>query len=184
MNPGMMRDSMRRGALAPFPMLVGALLTMSAALIATIRIEEVRLSLERRRAAAAILAESNRSAERDTTRDVARENTRVARLLGDSLRFVEKQVVQVAQKRDEIDRALGRERAARYQATASIDSLSRELAAKGVASNARDAPEGEVRSASFRVRQEPYTVVADVEFPPAPDSARIKMRVAVDPIPI
>ena len=93
-------------------------LALVAALVLTVRIEEWRLAAQRRRAAAVMVAESNRSAERDTTRDVAMENARVAKLLGDSLRLVEKQVVQVVEKRDALDRALGRERVARYAATA------------------------------------------------------------------
>ena len=91
------------------------MLALVAALVLTVRIEEWRLAAQRRRAAAVMVAESNRSAERDTTRDVAVESARVARLLGDSLRLVEKQVVQVSSKRDAIDRALGRERVARLR---------------------------------------------------------------------
>ena len=41
-----------------------------------------------------------------------------------------------------------------------------------------------VRSAFFDIRQEPYTVAAQVDIPPPPDSARIDLRVAIDPIPI
>ena len=156
-------------------------LALVAALVLTVRIEEWRLAAQRRRAAAVIVAESNRSAERDTTRDVATENARVAKLLGDSLRLVEKQVVQVAQKRDALDRALGRERVARYAATAVVDSLERVVAAAD--SVVRDASR-EVRVARFDVRQEPYTIVADVELPPPPDSATMRVKVAVDPIPI
>ena len=158
-------------------MLVGALV---AALILTVKVEETRLAAQRRRAAAAILAASNRSAERDTTRDVARTNAQVAKLLGDSLHLVEKQVVQTTQMRDALDRALGRERAARYAATAVVDSLERLVAATdSVSRDARD-----VRAANFNVRQAPYTIVAEVEVPPPPDSARLRVKVAVDPIPI
>ena len=131
--------------------------------------------------AAVMVAESNRSAARDTTRDVAMENARVAKLLGDSLRLVEKQVVQVVEKRDAIDRALGRERVARYEATAVVDSLERVVSAAD--SVVRDASR-EVRVARFDVRQEPYTIVADVALPPPPDSAKMRVKVAVDAIPI
>ena len=156
-------------------------LALVAALVLTVRIEEWRLAAQRRRAAAVMVAESNRSAERDTTRDVAIENARVAKLLGDSLRLVERQVVQVAEKRDAIDRSLGRERVARYAATAVVDSLERVVAAAD--SVVRDASR-EVRVVRFDVRQEPYTIVAEVEVPPPPDSAKMRVKVAVDAIPI
>ena len=156
-------------------------LALVAALVLTVRIEEWRLAAQRRRAAAVMLAESNRSAERDTTRDVAIENARVAKLLGDSLRLVEKQVVQVSSKRDAIDRALGRERVARYSATAVVDSLERVVAA---ADSVVRGASREVRVARFDVRQEPYTIVAEIEVPPPPDSATMRVKVAVDAIPI
>ena len=89
--------------------------------------------------------------------------------------------MQAAEKRDAIDRALGRERAARYEATAVVDSLERLVSATD--SVARDASR-EVRAAKFDVRQEPYTIVAEVEVPPPPDSARLRVKVAVDAIPI
>lgn len=152
----------------------------------TVKVEETRLEAQRRRAAAAILAEANRSAERDTTRNVALENTRVAELLGDSLRLVEKQVVQAVQRRDALDAALGRERAARYAAIAVVDSVERMVAAadsrvRGV----RDSTSlNDTRTARFDIRQAPYTIVADVDFPPPPDPARLRARVVVDPIPI
>jgi hypothetical protein len=156
-------------------------LALVAALVLTVRIEEWRLAAQRRRSAAALLVVSNWSAERDTTRDLALENSRVAKLLGDSLRLVEKQVVQTSQTRDALDRALGRERVARYSATAVVDSLARVVAA-------RDSPVGntapERRVATFHVRQEPYTIDAEAELPPPPDSAMLQMKVAVDPIPI
>jgi hypothetical protein len=172
---------MARGAGALLPMLVLALV---AALVLTVRVEELRLVAQRRRATAALLVESNRSASRDTTRSVALENARVARLLGDSLRVVEKQIVQVAQRRDVLDAALGRERAARYAATAVVDSLSLVVASSdSVLRDARDASR-DTRTARFDVRQAPYTIIAEVELPPPPDSATMRVRVAVDAIAI
>src|SRR5690349_24402435 len=153
------KQGMGRGAIAPFPMLVTALV---AALILTVRIEEWRLEAQARRDQAALLLESNRSAARDTTRDVARENARVAKLLGDSLRIVQKEVMQVAQRRDALDAALGRERTARYAATAVVDSLERVVAASD--SVVRD-PRTDTRVAHFDVRQAPYTIAADVVLP-------------------
>jgi hypothetical protein len=154
--------------------------------VLTVKVEETRLEAQRRRAAAALLVESNRSAERDTTRDVALENARVAKLLGDSLRVVEKEVVQASQKGDALDAALGRERAARYAATALVDSLARVVAtAESRVRGARDsAGSSDTRTARFEIREAPYTIVADVDFPPPPDSARLRSRLVVDPIPI
>ncbi len=160
--------------MAPLPMLVLALV---AALILTVRIEEWRLDAQRQRANDALLAESNRSAERDTTRDVAKQNARVATLLGDSLKLVEKQIVQTAQKRDALDEALGRERKARGEATAIVDSLERVVVAK-------DSLVSDVRVARFTVRQEPYAIEAEVELPAPPDSAKLRVKVGIDPIPI
>jgi hypothetical protein len=138
-------------------------LALVAALLLTVRTEEWRLAAQRRRAAAGMLAESNRSAEWDTTRDVALQNARVAKLLGDSLKLVEKEVLQVAQKRDALDAALGRERAARYAAIAVVDSVEGLIAAVNAAIPARDSPiSREVRAARFDLRQEPYTIVANV----------------------
>jgi hypothetical protein len=123
--------------------------------VLTVKVEETRLEAQRRRAAAALLVESNRSAERDTTRDVALENARVAKLLGDSLRVVEKEVVQASQKGDALDAALGRERAARYAATALVDSLARVVAtAESRVRGARDsAGSSDTRTARFEIRE-------------------------------
>jgi hypothetical protein len=174
--------SIGKGAIAPFPLLVLALV---AALVLTVRIEEWRLAAQRRRAAVGMLAESNRSAERDTTRDVALQNARVARLLGDSLRLVEKEVLQVAQKRDALDAALGRERAARYAAIVVVDSVERLIAAANAAIPAPGfAASREVRAARFDLRQEPYTIIANVAMPPPPDSATLQVKISVDPIAI
>ncbi|MHB2032820.1 MAG: hypothetical protein ACYCVE_05555, partial [Gemmatimonadaceae bacterium] len=122
---------------------------------------------------------SNLLAERDSTRDVASANRRAAELLGDSLRLVEKRVVQLDQRRDELDRALGGERRARYALTAVVDSLTRPAVAAAGADTAQRA-----RRASFTVRQRPYTVAAEVEVAQPPDTARMWLSVALDPIPI
>jgi hypothetical protein len=132
-------------------------LGLVAALVPTVRIEEWRLGAQRRRTAAAMLVLSNNNAERDTTRDVAIQNARVAKLLGNSLRMVEKQVVQDSQKRDALDGALGRERVARYAATAVVDSLARVV-------SAHDSAVRDVRFAAFHVRQQPYTIDAELEL--------------------
>jgi hypothetical protein len=98
---------------------------------------------------------------------------------------VEKEVLQGAQKRDALEAALGRERAARYAAIAVVDSVEGLIAAENAAIPARDSPiSREVRAARFDLRQEPYTIVANVAMPPPPDSATLQVKVLVDPIPI
>ena len=148
----------------------------------TVRVEESRLARERERTGAAVLAASNLVAERDSTRQVGQANARVARMLGDSLGVVERRVRQVAQRADALDRALGRERVARYAAVAVVDSLSRVVAASVDTSANEHA--GDVRVAKFNLRNPPYTVDADVAMPAPPDSARIQLRIGLDPIPI
>ena len=70
----------------------------------TVRVEETRLAREREHTGAALLTASNLTASRDSTRQVARANARVARLLGDSLALVEKRVQQTVQHADALDR--------------------------------------------------------------------------------
>ena len=153
------------------------------ALALTLHIEEGRVSAEQAHAAAAALATTNLAAERDSTRDLAQGNGAVARLLGDSLRLVEKHVRQIAQRRDALDAAIGTERLARYTLTATVDSLRRTVTSAAT----RDSSAGASHAtwqASFDIRQEPYTIAAVVQFPPPPDSARLDMRVAIDSIPV
>jgi hypothetical protein len=153
------------------------LLLLCATLGISIRTEEARLERQRARTTAVALQLENAVAARDSTRDVALENGTVARLLGDSLRSVEKRVVQIAQKADVLDDALERERFATYELNATIDSLRQSAAAVSTVSARSDA-----RSATFNVRQEPFTVRAEVEMPPPPDSATLYMRIHVDPL--
>src|SRR5512146_448955 len=148
----------------------------------TVRVEETRLAREREHTGAALLAASNLSASRDSTRQVAQANARVARLLGDSLALVEKRVQQIVLHADALDRSLGRERLARYAAGAVVDSLER-LATAGV-DTIMGARAREIRAATFNLRNPPYTISADVEMPPPPDSAHIQLRIALDPIPV
>jgi hypothetical protein len=150
--------------------LLTALTALTVALVLTVRIEEGRLNAERTRTAQLALHATNLAAERDSTRAVAVE-------LGDSLRIVEKQVLQVAQRSDALDKALGRERIARYIMKGAVDSLER-VAFVTPAADSTDT----IRRARFDVRQPPYTISANVEIPQPPDSARLSLRVALDPI--
>jgi hypothetical protein len=132
---------------------------------------------ERERVGSLLLAAENVKAERDSTRDVALENERVGALLGDSLRMVEKRVLQLSQVSDGLDRATGRERKGAY-----IVEVAPAPLWGAFQSPSRVLADTAVRSARFEVRQEPYTVSADVSIPPPPDSARMDIRVVLDPV--
>ena len=155
-----------------------AVLGLALALAVTVRVEESRVGRARERVTALALEATNVAAERDSTRNVAMMERKVARLLGDSLRIAERRVVQVTQHADALDKALGGERRAKYDLVATVDSLSRVVASTSV----REA-EDDVRRARFDVRQAPYTIAADVAIPAPPDSARMAIDVALDPIP-
>lgn len=155
-----------------------ALMGLVLALMVTVRVEEGRVQSARGKAAELALQAANVKAERDSTRDVALTRQKVAELLGDSLRVAERLVVQGAQRADALDGALGRERNARYQVVAAVDSLSA-LVANAPASDSAD-----VRRARFDVRQAPYTIAADVAIPASPESARMAIDVALDSIPM
>jgi hypothetical protein len=156
-----------------------AVLGLALALVVTVRVEERRVERERERVTALALEAANVAAERDRTRDIARTEGKVAKLLGDSLRVAERLVVQARQHADALDQALGRERRAKYALAATVDSLSRAVASAPVANDTDD-----VRRARFDLRQAPYTIAADVAVPAPPDSARLAIDVALDSIPI
>jgi len=160
-----------------FIILIAAL---SFALAMTISVEQHRIQSERGKTAVAALETTNAIAARDSTTNAAATNRRIATLLGDSLRLVKKQVIQVAQRRDALDKALGEERRASYAMTTAIDSVQRTMTA-AVATSAI-APEN--RHADFVLRQSPYTVSAAVDMPAPPDSARLTVDIALDSIPI
>jgi hypothetical protein len=147
-----------------------------AALAVMLKVEESRLTTERSRAAEAMLATTNVVAARDSTRNVALENQKVVHLLGDSLKLVEKRVVQVAQRRDALDQALSRERRASYMMSVTADSL------HAVATARTTAIDTSVTRATFAIYQPPYTIHADVVLPSRTDSAQLTVSVTTDPI--
>lgn len=161
------------------------ILALAGSLALAVTVEQSRIAAVRRHALVAALEISNLAAQRDSTRDAASANERVAHILGDSLRVAEIRVVQVTQHADALDKALGRERVARYVDNVAVDSLRRVVHTTITDVQRSDAGAGQtVRSAFFDIRQEPYTVAAQVDIPPPPDSARIELHVAIDPIPI
>jgi hypothetical protein len=152
-------------------------IVLSLILAVTVRVEERRVDAAHARAVAAALASSNIAAESDSTREVADVNGAVAGLLGDSLRLVEKRALQLAQRDDALDVAMGAERRARYALETTVDSLQEVVRAQAVPESTHAAWQ-----ASFEIRHEPYTVHADVLVPAPPDSARLDMRVQLDSI--
>jgi hypothetical protein len=161
------------------------IVALAGSLALAVTVEQARIASVRRHAAVAALEISNLAAQRDSTRNAAIDNQRVAHVLGDSLKVAEIRVVQVTQHNDALDKALGRERVARYVGDISVDSLRRVVHAMSADVQRSEAGSLQtVRTAFFDIRQEPYTVAAQVDIPPPPDSARIELRVAIDPIPI
>src|SRR4051794_32510860 len=126
-------------------------------LVGAIVMEEKRFARQRERLREEQLRTANESAEHDTTRQVVIE--------GDSVRVYQRQVMQLEQKNDALDRQLGGERRARYAMSATIDTLR----ANAVAPIEGDSLSHH-RTAHFAVRQEPYTIDAHVELPDPPDT--------------
>jgi len=144
------------------------------ALVTVITLQNHRLGAERRRTATLALSASNLVAERDSTHNIAVEHATVAQSLGDSLQAFGKLVIQTTQQRDALDDALRTERMAKYPMAIHVDTL--RTAAPAVASDTI------THRYHFVIREAPYTADADVELPPPPDTARVRLTVAVDPI--
>ena len=78
---------------------------LAGSLALAVTVEQARIAAVRRRALVAALEISNLAAQRDSTRNVAATNQRVAQILGDSLKVAEIRVVQVTQRGDALDKA-------------------------------------------------------------------------------
>ena len=118
------------------------------------------------------LKASNLEAVHDSTRNLARENARVAKLLGDSLRAYEKRVVQQDQPADPLDSAARITRSAMYSLGFKVGEFIGKLTKPR-----RD-------TVPFHIRQDPYTVDATVSHPPVGDSVTLAVTVALDTIPM
>jgi hypothetical protein len=118
------------------------------------------------------LKASNLEAVHDSTRNLARENARVAKLLGDSLRAYEKRVVQQDQPADPLDSAARITRSAMYRLGFNVGEFIGKLTKPR-----RD-------TVPFHIRQDPYTVYATVSHPPVGDSVTLAVTVALDTIPM
>jgi hypothetical protein len=155
-----------------------ATLLSVALVVAVVRIEEGRVASARQRATTLALEASNARAERDSTRRVGALDGRVARLLHDSLRLAERLVVQKTQRQDELDRALRRERIARFGASVTTDSLS--MTSRGEVATSQADGMRSVRRASILIRQAPYTLTAEVRLPDVPDTGVMSVHVVLD----
>jgi hypothetical protein len=137
--------------------------------------QTVRLDAARVRGVRAALAADSVEAARDTSR-LVRLDGETGRSLADSLRVVQRRTLQVSQRSDALDRALGLERAARAQLEATVESLRATARVEQVAVEAGD----QTRSTEFDVRQVPYTVHAAVTLPEPPGAGRLDVVVSLD----
>jgi hypothetical protein len=129
------------------------------------------------RAAAAQLAAKNERARADTTRTIALSAKDSARILGDSLRAVERLAIQERVRADLMDRALQRSTAALIGITASVARLAGSVQSSGdVRSSAGDS----VRTAEFHERREPFTLAAKAALPRF-GRASLSYEIDVDP---
>ena len=122
---------------------------------------------------------STRSFVSDTARRDANVSTIAA--LADSVRGARQQYSTLERRRQLLVRALERERHR-------TDSLRTALHAHQIAQVTNGAGKGDsvhpLWTAHFDIRHAPYTMRADVWFPPPPDSARLQVGVTLDTIPL
>lgn len=125
------------------------------------------------------LRASNAIASADVTRKTALSQRDALRILGDSLRAVERLAVQQPKgpARDAFDRATDRTSVARGDVTVQprrIDATA--------ASSPTTQLEGDVRSAHFEVDSARYKATVDVEVPKPPLVATLRLGVSLPPI--
>jgi len=149
--------------------------------VAAFAVERSRLHAEQDRAGQLALAVSNDSASIDSTRAVSVTNAKLAKLAGDSLRVVQKLVVQTKQQADATDRALGLERTALYQFSARVDSLQRRVASTAPVT---EDTATDTRRAVFDFRSAAFTIVDTTDIPAPPGAATLAIHVVLDPIPV
>ncbi len=119
-----------------------------------------------------VRTESLRADSTEAARDSGRA-VRIA-LLGDSVRLYQRRILQMHQRSDSVDRALGLERATRFKIAAEVTELRTQTSAT-VTAEPDDA-----RSASFRARDGPFHIDALATLPRAPGDGQMTLRVAID----
>jgi hypothetical protein len=132
------------------------------------------------RAAQAVLAQDTLEAARDTSRALSIEG-----VLGDSLRAAQRRAIQVEQRADKLDATLRIERIARERLEASVVALRATVKSDSAVDDARGVGVRRTigdgaRRAAFDLRQEPYTVHADVSLPEPPARGTMDVSVELD----
>jgi len=142
----------------------------------------------------AALAADTLVASQDTTRLL----TLKLASLGDSLRVEQRRAVQVNQRADALDRALGLERTAReslaatiarYRGVVETDAVRETVLVAVAAAGARagsaaagGATVDTLRHGTFDIRQAPYTVRAQVALPPPPAAGAMALAIDLDTV--
>jgi hypothetical protein len=158
-----------------------AVVAVVCALALALGVQSWRLRRAHRATAEQALAADTLRAHHDTSRAAALSARDSARILGDSLAARARLVLQLRQESDALDRALGQERIARQDLTATVRALRARVPASGPTD---EDPESGDRQAHFDVRSPPYTVSADVRLPPPPGRGDMAVAVTVDPAAI
>ena len=156
---------------------IGTLIVLVLACATWARYTVGQLAESRANERALALRASNVEALHDTTHDLARENTHMARLLGHSLRAYEKRVVQEVQSPDRVDSVLGNQHSGIYAIRVGVDWVRATVAL----ANRDSIDQGAM---PFHVRQQPFTLDAVVSRQPGADSTSLAVRIALDTIPL
>lgn len=114
------------------------------------------------------VAASSRTVERST-------ESRVRKILGDSLRLFERRTVQAEMRADATDKALGTMAVAIHDIVNTINTSHTQTTAN-VADSA------DVRRSVFQVRDEPYTATATVALPRPPLKGSLDLKIVTDSI--
>jgi len=152
-------------------------LVVGAVLGGFLFMQSCRLRAAQEAGAANALRADSTAAAADTSRMLAADAQRaVEKLFGDSVAAVQRRVIQQQQRADGLDAALGLERIARTTAVAIIDQLTATIASQ----RPTHVDANDVRTASFALRQLPYTVDATASIPPPPTQAALHIRITLD----
>jgi len=169
-----------------------ALILAALAALFAIALQTARLDRAQHAALRAGLAADTLVASRDTTRALSLKLVS----LGESLAVAQRRAMQIDQRADALDRALGLDRAARDSVTASIASYhgivrtdTVFVGEAAVVDAAIGRPSGvdvdrgssdSVRRGTFDVRQPPYAVHAVVALPDPPARGSMALAIALD----
>jgi hypothetical protein len=148
-------------------------LAAAIVLVIVLGVQRIQLDTARDSAVRAALVADTLEATRDSSRALSIEGA----ALGESLTVVQRRAIQATQTADALDKALGLERVARDQLQATIVEMQAQVASDTIVVEAHG---DSVRSATFDVRQAPYTLHAAVELPRESERGRLRVRVELD----